>query len=205
MSSTFSILDSTATPKASVFEHLSLTFLVMESSTSTAIAGNSNDRFPATNSTPTLFIFFRDSRFIIVAIKIALGYDPAYLLPSLPQAEFVQAFDDAISIGEDRIKELSPSVWKAKRLLNIESEKRLKAAVSQVHGFAKNVIKETKQELEAKPSSESMDLLSRFFSSGQYDENFVRDIVISFILAGRDTTSIALTWFFWLLNMNPEV
>jgi len=29
--------------------------------------------------------------------------------------------------------------------------------------------------------------------------------VISFILAGRDTTSSALTWFFWLLSLHPEV
>ncbi|KAM2079698.1 hypothetical protein ACFX1R_027177 [Malus domestica] len=31
------------------------------------------------------------------------------------------------------------------------------------------------------------------------------DIVISFTLAGRDTTSAALTWFFWLLSQNPCV
>lgn len=31
------------------------------------------------------------------------------------------------------------------------------------------------------------------------------DIVISFILAGRDTTSAALTWFFWLVSKNSEV
>ncbi|KAL9275008.1 Cytochrome P450 94A2-like protein, partial [Drosera capensis] len=32
---------------------------------------------------------------------------------------------------------------------------------------------------------------------------FVTDNVVSFILAGRDTTSAALTWFFWLLSTNP--
>ncbi|KAG0613979.1 hypothetical protein M758_6G142300 [Ceratodon purpureus] len=34
---------------------------------------------------------------------------------------------------------------------------------------------------------------------------FLRDIVISFILAGRDTTSAALSWFFHALSGNPEV
>ncbi|KAK3002426.1 hypothetical protein RJ639_022211 [Escallonia herrerae] len=34
---------------------------------------------------------------------------------------------------------------------------------------------------------------------------FLRDIVISFILASRDTTSTALTWFFWLLSSRPDV
>eukprot|EP01018_Ginkgo_biloba_P035874 Gb_08314 [translate_table: standard] len=34
---------------------------------------------------------------------------------------------------------------------------------------------------------------------------FLKDIVISFMLAGRDTTSSALTWFFWLLSSHPRV
>ncbi|KAI7991882.1 Cytochrome P450 94A2 [Camellia lanceoleosa] len=62
-----------------------------------------------------------------------------------------------------------------------------------------------KQELGEKSSLESVDLLSRFLSSGHSDENFVTDIVISFILAGRDTTSAALTWFFWLISRHPDV
>ena len=37
------------------------------------------------------------------------------------------------------------------------------------------------------------------------DEKFVTDIVISFLIAGRDTTSAALTWYFWLLSQNPVV
>lgn len=36
------------------------------------------------------------------------------------------------------------------------------------------------------------------------NDNFVRDIVISFTLADRDTTSAPLTWIFWLLFRNPE-
>ena len=48
-------------------------------------------------------------------------------------------------------------------------------------------------------------MLSRFLSSGHSDEDFVTDIVISFILAGKDTTSAALMWFFWLLSKNPGV
>eukprot|EP01018_Ginkgo_biloba_P035890 Gb_11723 [translate_table: standard] len=32
---------------------------------------------------------------------------------------------------------------------------------------------------------------------------FLKDMIISFILAGRDTTSFALIWFFWLLSSYP--
>ncbi|KAF9682977.1 hypothetical protein SADUNF_Sadunf05G0164200 [Salix dunnii] len=137
--------------------------------------------------------------------KIAFGYDPAYLLPDLPETEFAKTFDDAAKISSGRFVTLFPFLWKIKRFLNIGSEKRLKKACSELREFAKNIIKEKKQELSNKPSLETVDLLSRFLSSGHSDEDFVTDIVISFILAGRDTTSAALTWYFWLLSRNPEI
>lgn len=52
--------------------------------------------------------------------------------------------------------------------------------------------------------SSHRDLLSRFMSTVQ-DDNYLRDIVISFLLAGRDTVASALTSFFWLLAKHPEV
>ncbi|XP_059432660.1 cytochrome P450 94A2-like [Corylus avellana] len=137
--------------------------------------------------------------------EIAFGFDPAYLLPSLPQTKFAQAFEDSVQISGDRFRSLIPLVWKIKKLLNIGSEKRLRIAVSEVQEFAKNVIREKKHQLREKASLDSVDLLSRFLSSGHSDENFVTDIVISFILAGRDTTSAALTWYLWLLSKNPHV
>jgi cytochrome P450 len=33
---------------------------------------------------------------------------------------------------------------------------------------------------------------------------FLRDIVISFVLAGRDSTSAAQAWFFHALSRNPK-
>ncbi|KVE04053.1 cytochrome P450, partial [Cynara cardunculus var. scolymus] len=61
------------------------------------------------------------------------------------------------------------------------------------------------EELAGNPSIQSVDLLSRFLSSGHPDENFVIDIIISFIVAGRDTISAAFVWFFWLLSKNPAI
>lgn len=137
--------------------------------------------------------------------KIAFGYDPAYLLPSLPEAEFAVAFEDATRISTQRFNAPVPLIWKVQRALNVGSERKLKAAVDQVREFAKQIIKEKKAELQEKSSIDSVDLLSRFLSSGHSNEDFVTDIVISFILAGRDTTSAALTWFFWLVFGNPNV
>ncbi|XP_062080671.1 cytochrome P450 94A2-like [Humulus lupulus] len=136
--------------------------------------------------------------------KIAFGYDPAYLLPSLPQSKFAVAFDAATKISGERSTSLIPLIWKIKRFLGIGSQRELAIFVSEVRDFAMTVIRE-KKKLAEKSSLESVDLLSRFLSSGHSDEKFVTDIVISFILAGRDTTSAALTWFFWLVSKNPRI
>ncbi|KAG2719070.1 hypothetical protein I3843_03G241900 [Carya illinoinensis] len=136
--------------------------------------------------------------------KIAFGFDPAYLLPSLPKAKFAEAFEEGVKISTERFLAVFP-LWKIKKLLNIGSEKRLRIAVSEIREYATKIIREKKHELCEKASLDSADLLSRFLSSGQSDENFVTDVVISFILAGRDTTSSALTWYFWLLSKNPRV
>ncbi|CAD6228163.1 unnamed protein product [Miscanthus lutarioriparius] len=46
--------------------------------------------------------------------------------------------------------------------------------------------------------------LGAMFWSPEAKRRFLRDIVVSFVLAGKDTTSSALTWFFWLLAANPR-
>ncbi|MCD9640002.1 hypothetical protein HAX54_025013 [Datura stramonium] len=137
--------------------------------------------------------------------KIAFGYDPAYLLPSLPHAKFAVAFEEAVRLSSERFNAVFPFLWKIKRNFNIGTEKKFKAAVDEVRQFAKKLVKEKQRELSEKSSLDSVDLLSRFLSAGQKDEDFVTDIVISFILAGRDTTSAALTWFFWLISGHPQV
>ncbi|XP_050203905.1 cytochrome P450 94A2-like [Mercurialis annua] len=139
--------------------------------------------------------------------KIAFGYDPAYLSPGLPPAPFAEAFEESVMIISDRFNRAFPIIWKIKKILGIGSEKRLKETMSQVRDFAMKMVQDKKQELIETNSrtDDSVDLLSRFLNSGISDETFVTDVVISFILAGRDTTSAALTWFFWLIFRNPNI
>ena len=54
------------------------------------------------------------------------------------------------------------------------------------------------------------DLLSHFIgredAEGQpFDDRMLRDIVMNFIIAGRDTTAQLLSWTFYLLTQHPEV
>ncbi|XVE72988.1 hypothetical protein DITRI_Ditri11bG0082100 [Diplodiscus trichospermus] len=118
--------------------------------------------------------------------KIAFGFDPACLLPSLPQAQFAEAFEEATILSSERFRAPLFISWQIKRFFNVGSEKRLKIAVSQVRDLAKKIVGEKKQELGDKSSLESVDLLSRFLSSGHSDENFVTDIAGPRICLGKE-------------------
>eukprot|EP01018_Ginkgo_biloba_P010602 Gb_06661 [translate_table: standard] len=147
--------------------------------------------------------------------KVAFGMDPCCLEISLPVSEFAEAFDVAVELSVRRFSTPVPFLWKIKRMFNLGSEKRLRQAIKVVHSFALQVIGRRKEELSHRATREHQDLLSRFLSAvdtkpdeeirGGSHEEFLRDVVISFILAGRDTTSAALTWFFWLLSSQPQV
>lgn len=54
------------------------------------------------------------------------------------------------------------------------------------------------------------DMLSRFLVMKQQDpetmnDDYLRDIILNFIIAGRDSTAITLSWFFYMLCKNPHV
>jgi cytochrome P450 len=135
-------------------------------------------------------------RFTFYAIcKVSLGMDPFCLDLSRPPPQLAAAFDSASRISAMRGAAPISGVWKLKRALSVGIEKRLKDAVKLVHGCVDEMIRSKKEMMDKNKGS---DLLSRFLEAG-FDDEMVRDMVISFLMAGRDTTSAALTWLFWLL------
>ncbi|KAK4258181.1 hypothetical protein QN277_007654 [Acacia crassicarpa] len=134
--------------------------------------------------------------------KVSLGTDPCCLDLSQPPPPLVQAFDSASAISAMRATALVFLIWKLKRALNIGSEKSLKEAIKLVHESVLEIIRNKKKNINTIQDDE--DLLTRLLLTG-YDEVFVRDLVISFIMAGRDTTSAAMTWLFWLISKHPDV
>ena len=42
-------------------------------------------------------------------------------------------------------------------------------------------------------------------NKGKYSDELLRQIALNFILAGRDTSSAGLSWFFWLVMRHPPV
>ncbi|CBI27149.3 unnamed protein product, partial [Vitis vinifera] len=116
---------------------------------------------------------------------IAFGVDPGCLRLGLPEIPFARAFEDATEAT---------------------------ISIMGVDKFANEVITTRKKELslQCDDKNQRSDLLSIFMGlkdeNGQpFSDKFLRDICVNFILAGRDTSSVALSWFFWLLDRNPAV
>ncbi|XP_073135072.1 cytochrome P450 94C1-like [Henckelia pumila] len=145
---------------------------------------------------------FRQFSFDVIC-RFLFGLDPDCFELSLPLSEFAVSFDLASKLSAERALNLSPIVWKIKRLLNIGSEQKLQQAIKIVDMLAQEVIRKRRKI----GFLNQKDLLSRFMmisSSTTIDEKFLRDIVISFLLAGRDTVASALTSFFRLVAQHPE-
>ncbi|CAH9142715.1 unnamed protein product, partial [Cuscuta epithymum] len=144
---------------------------------------------------------------------IAFGVDPGCLRPGLPEIPFAQAFEDATEATIMRF--VFPTfIWKAMRYLGFGAEGGLKVSLEKVDHFADEVIRKRKEELSLALSEGATkhrsDLLTVFMGlkdeKGRlFSDKYLRDICVNFILAGRDTSSVALSWFFWLLNQTPEV
>ncbi|XP_024007483.1 cytochrome P450 86B1 isoform X2 [Eutrema salsugineum] len=117
-----------------------------------------------------------------------LGDDPGTLDDDLPEVPFAKAFEEATESTLFRFM-IPPFLWKPMRFLDLGYEKGLRKA-------------------------NKSDVLSRLIlieshkrgnENDRFTVKFFRQFCTSFILAGRDTSSVALTWFFWLMTKHPEV
>ncbi|KAE8792033.1 hypothetical protein D1007_33456 [Hordeum vulgare] len=133
------------------------------------------------------------------------GARPEVESTATASSSFADAFRDAANLSAGRFQYAVPGFWIIKKALNLGSERRLRDSIAMVHGFADRIIRSRREEMNM--GCEKHDLLSRFMASQgeSYTETALRDVVISFLLAGRETTSSALTWFFWLLSSRPDV
>ncbi|CAK9328841.1 unnamed protein product [Citrullus colocynthis] len=139
---------------------------------------------------------------------LAFGKDPMTCAPGFPENGFAMAFDRATEASLQRF--ILPEVlWKFKKWLRLGMEVSLSRSLVHIEEYLSSVIDSRKLELlnQPKDSTSHDDLLSRFMKKkdGNYSNAFLRHVALNFILAGRDTSSVALSWFFWLVTLNPLI
>eukprot|EP01018_Ginkgo_biloba_P034884 Gb_13905 [translate_table: standard] len=142
--------------------------------------------------------------------KTSMGIDPACLSPDLPHVPFAKAFDEATEACLYRFV-VPQYLWQVMRYLGIGMERKLAEARTEVDEFVLDIIAGRKRELmRCHGGNGHWDILSGFMQLKDdngclYPDKASRDFILSFILAARDTTPVALSWFFWLLHHHPAV
>ncbi|KAI3770248.1 hypothetical protein L6452_01375 [Arctium lappa] len=120
-------------------------------------------------------------------------------------ARFCRAFDDANELVLRRFFDLS---WKIQKYFNIGPEAELKKNIKVIDDIIYKLIHtKIEQMKEAKDDTllKKQDLLSRFLQIKNIDPKYVRDIVVTFVLAGKDPIATSLYWFIYMLCKHPEI
>ncbi|KAL9263087.1 Cytochrome P450 704C1-like protein [Drosera capensis] len=137
--------------------------------------------------------------------KVAFGVDLDCITGTNEEGmKFSAAFDEANALITWRYVDL---FWPIKRFLNVGSEARLKKSVKDVDKFVYQIINEArKKPTSTDDSSVKNDhILSRFLRLSDTDSKYLRDIILNFVIAGKDTTGGTLAWFIYTLCKHPEI
>ena len=139
--------------------------------------------------------------------NVGFGMDVGCLSHDLPSIPFASAFEHALDCTMLRFF-LPPTWWKTLKFLQIGKENGMPASIQAVNRFLDHIVLTRRRELQVDTCSNSKaDLLSCFMRLEEYslDDKFLKDMSINFLLAGRDTSALALSWFFWLVATHPHV
>lgn len=144
-----------------------------------------------------------------------------------PENPVLQSFDAAQQSIMERFIMRSP-YWKVERFFNAPAERTYKQHCATldayVHGVAREAWADSFSNTAQSPSARKSnlrarsDFLSLFIGEmkrngctstvdalSTQDEKFLRDLIMSFLIAGRDTTAQALSWTFYLLAQHPTI
>nr|ABR16451.1 unknown [Picea sitchensis] len=141
----------------------------------------------------------------------AFGVEPCCLSPSLPSVPFAKAIE--VAAEATALRFVTPKfVRRFMRRLGVGIDVKLQSALKIIDEFVMEIVSSRRKQFISAGSDYKLpeDLLSVFMKSRDehgflYSETLLRDVCVNFILAGRDTTSVALSWFFWLLLQHPSV
>ncbi|CAN4090049.1 unnamed protein product [Withania somnifera] len=139
---------------------------------------------------------------------LVTGYDPGCISIDFPDVPFSRAMDDA----EEAIlfrHALPEMIWKLQRWLRVGEEKKMIKAQEildyTIEKYISKKRKDLKKGSDLKESEQGFDLLTFYLKEEENlgvkcDDKFLRDNILNLMIAGRDTTSSALTWFIWLIR-----
>eukprot|EP01083_Nonionella_stella_P121366 364608_1 len=137
---------------------------------------------------------------------IAFGQDVGALAHE-ETSVFSRAFDACVKHTINRF--INPW-WKIFRAIGTPSEREYARNIATLNEFAHSIIRARRRSLAESPQSDRFDLLSLFVKHAmnegeELSDEFLRDIIMSMVIAGRDTTACVLSWMFYELFRHPDV
>ncbi|KAM5557178.1 hypothetical protein ABKV19_024523 [Rosa sericea] len=118
---------------------------------------------------------------------------------------FSNAFDEA---NEITLYQYVDSFWKVKRFLNIGSEAVLRNNIKVVDQFVYKLINkklETVHSSEDESTLKKRDFISRLLELRETDPKYLKDMILNFIVAGKDTVATNLSWFLYVLCKHRHI
>ncbi|XP_071686237.1 cytochrome P450 704C1-like [Rutidosis leptorrhynchoides] len=141
--------------------------------------------------------------------KVGFGFDLDTLSGTDEVSNrFMTAFEESAAIIFRRFVDL---LWRVKRYFNIGSEAALKKNVKVIDSFVYELIQQKRNQMKSKKLDGGKDdLVSRFMTESEINpvklsDQYLRDIVLSFISAGKGTSANTLTWFFYVLCKHTSI
>ncbi|CAO3595957.1 unnamed protein product [Absidia cylindrospora] len=149
-----------------------------------------------------MFKFTLDS-FILLGFGVHLN-----ALGTKGSVPFAESFDEAQRTTFQRF--ITP-IWSVTEFLGRMAQPfktSMNGHLKVVDGFARQVTEQRREQL--KNGEVHKDLLSRFMNASNANgeplsNDELRDIVLNFVIAGRDTTAQSLSWTFYMLMSHPRV
>uniref|UniRef100_K3WMR2 Cytochrome P450 n=1 Tax=Globisporangium ultimum (strain ATCC 200006 / CBS 805.95 / DAOM BR144) TaxID=431595 RepID=K3WMR2_GLOUD len=173
----------------------------------------------AADSKTSIDLFRLFNRFSIeVFSQIAFGIHLG-CLDADEEHPFQTAFDSAQR--QIVLRFARPSwFWKAQRWLGVGAEGILKENIKRIDDMVLEIIatslhhRHNNGALTTQQQNGEKDIVSLFldnvsqnpdFEAKDFDPRYLRDIVVNFLIAGRDTTAQSLSWLFYNLSSRPDV
>ncbi len=139
--------------------------------------------------------------------RIAFGIDLNTL--ETEDVDFAAKFDAIQELSMERTTSLTHNVLGlfSTCLYFHPVERNIRECAKVLDAFARDVIERRRKEENLEGFN---DLLSRFMAADRKDgkeseDVFLRDVIMSFCVAGRDTTAVLLSWLFWIIAKDEAI
>lgn len=150
----------------------------------------------------TIDVFNVMNRFTLDSIG-EIGFGTSIDSLERPESPFLSSFDEGQRIVFRRL--LLP-VWRLLRLLGIGFEKNGKHHFQCLRMYSTTIVQDLKGKLDTSAGDSFVGLFMKSCNKDlAIDDDFLADMVLNFLIAGRDTTAQAMSWCLFLLMQHREV